>query len=195
MGSIIERPRKDGTVASMAQIAVRREGRSHRKIDRAVGAAGEGSESGPEYLSGPTQQLGFRGKLSLRRRSWAFRSCPCQRLDAGGSSRHNAPPSSKHCVRFRPMRTFQARGLIVACSRHSPKQRRDSRSSIVGSYPNSRRLQTGFVASTANSPKMHQISAAPWGVLAYRQSCTMIRRQYVDVQTYPSYQTARASSQ
>lgn len=42
MGTIVERPRKDGTVAYMAQIAVMREGRSHREsktFDRKPAAA------------------------------------------------------------------------------------------------------------------------------------------------------------
>lgn len=42
MGTIVERPRKDGTVAYMAQIAVMREGRSHREsktFDREPAAA------------------------------------------------------------------------------------------------------------------------------------------------------------
>jgi integrase len=42
MGTIVERPRKDGTVAYMAQIAVMREGRSHREsqtFDRRPAAA------------------------------------------------------------------------------------------------------------------------------------------------------------
>nr|WP_047576870.1 site-specific integrase [Methylobacterium sp. ZNC0032] len=42
MGTIVERPRKDGTVAYMAQIAVMREGRSHREsktFDRQPAAA------------------------------------------------------------------------------------------------------------------------------------------------------------
>lgn len=64
------------------------------------------------------------------------------------------------------IRAFKVARNRVGALAYTPKQRSDSRSNAVGSYPNRTRLHTGFVARSVKMPNPHQMIVAPHPVLA-----------------------------